>query len=281
MQLHAALYTTHVSMSAPADEIISEQITDSDSQEDAPAKPSPQSVSIITLGKTGSGKTSLASAIAGKSAEDQLQDKAGWKTDTRGNRSVCIQLDEVVINVVDTHGMRDTSQDTLDEETLEIVSKYINNETEGVIIVCIEMHQRVNESTLEILVQLDKKFGRDIWKHVVIASTKADRYEENKWLESKRFGKSSNTFLAEKFAEVIKEQKESLKEFFTALSDQVSPSCYLGMTEEEFDQLMIPIVPSSQLNELEMNRMKQVGYGYWFDQLIVKCFRSRVHGGSP
>ena len=128
------------------------------------------------------------------------------------------------------------------------------------------MHQRVNESTLEILVQLDKKFGLDIWKHVVIASTKADRYEENKWLESKRFGKSSNTFLAEKFAEVIKEQKESLKEFFTALSDQVSPSCYLGMTEEEFDQLMIPIVPSSQLNELEMNRMKQVGYGYWFDQ---------------
>ena len=79
---------------------------------------------------------------------------------------------------------------------------------------------------------------------------------------------SKKQFLQIKFAEEVEKRKTSLKRLFT---DQVRPSCRIGMTEEEFDELQIPVIPTSRLNKKSMDRMKQVGHGYWFDLLLIKC----------
>ena len=53
----------------------------------------------------------------------------------------------------------------------------------GVIIVCIAMHEKMDDSTIKPLAALQNKFGYEIWTHVIIALTKADRFEAEKWLE--------------------------------------------------------------------------------------------------
>ena len=105
-------------------------------------------------------------------------------------------------------------------------------------------------------------YGRDFWFHVVIALTKADRYEAHKWL-------SKPAVYPLNFEKDLQNYRRVLKKKFTATADQVEPSCHIGMTETEFDQ--IPIVPTSELNKISMDRMNQVGWGYWFDVLLIKC----------
>ena len=49
-------------------------------------------------------------------------------------------------------------------------------------------------------------------------------------------------------------------------------SCQIKMPEGKFDELNIPIIPVSRhLHEVEAKRMEKVGYGSWFDQLLVEC----------
>ena len=56
------------------------------------------------------------------------------------------------------------------------------------------------------------------------------------------------------------------------------PTCHIGMTEEKFNE--IPIIPTSQFNKQELERMEQVGHGYWLDlhahQMLPKVTSSRL-----
>ena len=51
------------------------------------------------------------------------------------------------------------------------------------------------------------------------------------------------------------------------------------MTEDEFDDLKIPIFPTSQLSKQALERMEQVGHGYWFDLLLIQCCRRLLGSG--
>ena len=230
----------------------------------------PQTASIVTFGKIGSGKSSLALCIVGKD-KDAFKSKEGFIADETRFDSVDVQVGQVTVNVIDTHGMMDPMMGpgTHNEDAIELVGAIATNESKGVIVVCIKMYERVDESTLMMLATLHKKFGESVWNHVIIALTNADRYEENKWL-SQRFRKSKKEFLVEKFAETVKERQKNIKEYFTA-DTKVKKSCKIGMATESFNKLKIPIIPTAQLDEYEMKRMKQVGCEYWFDVLLIKC----------
>ena len=184
---------------------------------------------------------------------------------------MCVRVGQVTLNIVDTHGMMDTSFDTYSEDIIKLAGAIATNDCKGLIIVCIKMYERVDESTLATLATLHKKYGESIWHHVIIALTNADRYEEHKWLKSKRFGTRKQQFLSDKFSSIVRECKDSIKEYFTADKMKVKESCYFGMMQPQFEMLEIPIIPTSQLDEYEMSRMKQVGYQYWFDVLLIKC----------
>ena len=210
------------------------------------------SVSMIMFGRVASGKTSLGSAIVGT-----YMDKTGWRS-SASTRQVHIQVGKGSVNVFDTPGELTRFTD-IDPKLFD---------SKIVVIVCIDMNEQLNAYTLEALALLHKKFGWNIWFRVVIALTKADSYEKNKWFVSKsRFG-SNRSVLTDRFAQELIKWKTGFKTFFT---DEI------GMTEEEVDDLQIPIVPTAQLNKYALERMDQVGYGYWFDQLLIQCCQ-RVQG---
>ena len=93
----------------------------------------------------------------------------------------------------------------------------------------------------------------------------------NAWLKSKRFFECTQPSLQGKFTEEVEEWRNNLRNLFTATADQVHPSCHIGMTAQEFDRIKIPVIPTSQLDRGELDKMKHVGYGHWFDRLLIKC----------
>ena len=222
--------------------------------EDAP------SISIIMFGNSRSAKTSLISDISGTYSEVRMDPSTS-------QLRVCIQTGQGSVNLF--------VMSTLFTDDNLIIDQLFDSKM--VVIVCISMHDRIDSSILESLALLHRKFGLDFWFRVVVALTKADRYEEHKWSNSRFITKQ---FLKDKFASELEEWKTTFREIITATTvDQVEPSCHIGMTEEEFDDLQISIIPTSQLNQQALERMEQVGHGYWFDILLIKCCQ-RLQGSG-
>ena len=227
----------------------------------------PQSVTIITYGMPGSGKTSIVSSIV----NEDMGTNDGWDPVTRTANRVRIQVDQVSVNVVDTPGISaDSPPNNQDKETTKLVGSIATNECKGLVIICLEMYARVYASTLKPLAAIYQQFGRYFFTHVIVALTKADLYDEDKWLKLPRHGMNKKKFLQSKLAEEVENRKTTLKRHFTATADQALPGCHIGMTEEEFDELQIPVIPTSRLNKKNMDRMKQVAHDYWFDLLLIK-----------
>ena len=186
-----------------------------------------QTVSIIVFGKVGSGKTSLVSSIVNnekEKCEEGADDGFEACTDTEKCRS--FQVGEVTVNVIDTCGMQDTGVSAViqDDRTTRLAKDVVKKDSKAVLIVCIQMFGRIDQSTLKALASLhqklepeasnDKKneicrFNLEFWTRVVIALTKADTYEDHSWLKSDRRGLSKSKFLSKTFAEKVKNRRES------------------------------------------------------------------------
>ena len=137
------------------------------------------------------------------------------------------------------------------------------NDANSVLIVCIPMHNRFDESTL---MTLQYKFGKQhIWQYTVIALTKADQYP-SVWKDSIKWWERSAPILEKKFNEALSECREYLKEMFTQAKNERSRP---WMTEEEFDD--IPIIPTSKLTRDALFKMEDVRHQFWFEELLIKC----------
>ena len=233
---------------------------------------SSKSLFIFTVGKTGAGKSSLVGDILGPDAEKKPSPKRGMQPATMGAESFEIPVGDVSVKIYDTRGMFDGCGGNHESETLRQISQICRNDVHGVLLVCIEMHQRLDKSTLETLALIHKRFGKEIWRCAVIALTKADRYPTTEWLESKKWWQREEPILKKKFEEDLSAAKKYLKSLLTGSRD-VASECYIGLTEEEFEQLEIPILPASQLSSDPMSRMEVVGHESWFDTLLVACCR--------
>ena len=228
-----------------------------------------KNITIFLFGKAGSGKSSLGKSIVGIDAEDAPREVSGWAPSKTEDAYFRMTVGNVDVTIVDTRGLCDGLEDAKDYETVQQMGDVLTNDRSGVILVCLEMHQRIDESTLKPLVFLHRQFGREIWPHVIIALTKADRYEEDKWLENCPKGKSRPAYLVHRFHEEVEICKRHLQTIFT--SDEMKPRYRIRMTECEFEELQIPVVPTSQLRETEMSKMAKVGHDYWFNELLLHC----------
>ena len=224
---------------------------------------------IFLFGKTGSGKSSLAKAIIGTEAKDAPKDVPGCVPSKTEATPFTATVGNVDVTIIDTRGLCDGLKDTNDDETVQLMGDVLKNDRSGIIIICLEMYQRVDESTLKPLVFLHRQFGREIWPHVIIALTKADRYEKDKWLEDCPKGKRKQEYLVGKFHEEVEYFKAYLQTIFTG--EELNPEYQIGMTQCEFDELQIPVIPTSQLRKTEMSKMNSVGREYWFDELLLHC----------
>ena len=235
-----------------------------------------QSTCIVLIGKAGSGKSSLATCIVD---QDVFPSNDGWESYTKEMNPSRIEAsgkNGTSATIVDTRGMMGESGAKLDDKTAQLIDKIITNDANGVIIVCITMFDRFDSATLETLAFLHEKFGDTFWSRVVVTMTKADNFIVNDWLTMKKPAgckKSNNRFLVEQFTREIEQRKASLKKYMTSHEK-------FGMSENDFDKLLIPVIPTSRFgDEASTKKMVRVEYGFWFDQLIVYCCQRERGGG--
>ena len=82
---------------------------------------------------------------------------------------------------------------------------------------------------------------------------------------------SKVAFLRRRFDEELDEHRMMLKELFTRGNDKANPGCIIGLTPEQYDELKIPIIPTSEFTNKALRRMDIVGHECWFDELLVEC----------
>lgn len=102
-------------------------------------------------------------------------------------------------------------------------------------------------------------------------------YPKDEWLESKKIFELEKTCLRRKFEDYLRETRDHLRERFTANEASADPSCHIGMTEKEYDELKISILPTSTLKNVHfLQAMKLVGHATWFDKLLKElCLKEK------
>ena len=230
------------------------------------------SLRIFMVGKAGAGKSSLVCDLIGPGAKEKPAVAAGWDPCTIKVREYEIPVEAgVSVYVYDTRGMFDAVAGDHENRTADSIGEVCRNDASGVLIVCIPMHDRLDESAVETIATLHRKFGKEIWRYSVIALTKADQYPREDWLTgSKKWYKKAEPILKTEFDKYLKKCEDSLRKIFTSPENVARRRCYIGMTEEEYNDLDIPILPTSSLSK-DVSKMRAVGHEYWFDMLLVEC----------
>ena len=201
------------------------------------------SINIILVGNFCSGKSSLTSCLVGPFAENKPIAKSRWgpspvikKLEMEKYEIPIKDSKDAFVYVYDMQRVFDGKKDQAEnneDETAELIGKMCTNDANSVLIVCIPMHNRFDESTL---MTLQYKFGKQhIWQSAVIALTKADQYPIE-WEDSIKWWERSAPILEKKFNEALSECRKYLKEMFTQAKNERSRP---WMTEEKFDDIII------------------------------------------
>ena len=234
------------------------------------------SLEIYVVGKPGTGKSSLVSDLLGPSATVKPNVATGMRPHTMEVTQYDIPLKGgISVSVYDTPGMYDAEHNRQEMSTIKLIGNVSNNDASAILLVCMKMHDRLDESAFKMIAAIEKhkkqeRFGiSPIWRYAVIALTEADCYPREDWLESKKWWEREERILKREFEKSLQDSKDYLRELFTRPEGKARPGCLIGMTEKEFDELDIPILPTSTLKH--MSKMRAVGQEYWFDYLLVEC----------
>ena len=230
-----------------------------------------KSLTIVAIGKPGCGKSTLIGDILGPEAKEKP--KVGSQKDPVTTETTLhkIKVDDVSVVMCDTRGLFDTVGGDHEKVTIGLVREICTNDRSGVILACMEMHGRTDETTARTLALLHESCGPEIWKYVVIVLTKANQYPQEDWLAEKGRWEASGTVLKREFENCLADNQQSIQRLFTVTTG-VKKECQIGMSEEDFESLKIPILPVARLNSKDaIKRMENVGYGSWFTILLYQC----------
>ena len=228
---------------------------------------------IFIVGKAGAGKTLLTVNLLGPSVQRlKTAPRPGWRA-VSSEDVYEISVGDVSVLIHDMPGYVVWSGVHFAlNKILDKIGQIISNDAHYVLLVCIDMHQRVDESIVETFALIHRRFGKEIWRYAVIALTKADLYPKKEWLEQKRWWERERPILEKKFAVEFDDVKRYWRSFFTSTGAYAGSEYRIGLTEKEFDDLAIPFIPTSILTSKDaMKRMVIVGHESWFDNLLVEC----------
>ena len=186
-------------------------------------------VSILVLGKTGSGKSSIINAmLKGEVAETSCS-----PTPTKHNFVEPHEenMDDVTVIMYDTRGFFD--KEVSEDDILSGISREC---TEGfsLILICLKMTDKVDRSMYECLQKLGRKFDKDLWKRCVFVLTFT-----NYWLENNDICDLSKDQKIAALIKQIKAFKKTVKEYAKGI-----------ISEEIFDE--IPFVLASTVKKHQL-----------------------------
>ena len=207
---------------------------------------------LLLIGKTGSGKSSLCNRLSGHEAKsDIFPQSSGAAPCTRETTFGIVKLggkSEHYVSLIDTVGFDDPSNDTDVLTIAELVTKLRNGcdfiDTFGITIN--SQHRRVEGSLVAMLRVFEGMFGENFWKQAVLLLTHCQMDEKTKGRRRENTGKTDH--------ELAQEYIENLREWF--------PKCeglkYVFIDAGHFDQALKDIwdmleegqrLPTSAVNE--------------------------------
>lgn len=214
-----------------------------------------KSLSFVIAGNSGVGKTSLVEALINQqSVVHQMNELApGPDPVSKKITHYSLRVADVTVNVYDSPGINEGGKQ---EELITIINdKIMMNDSNGILILCFEMYERMIDCQ-KIIAEIHEKCGIEVWNSALIVLTKADKYPAV-------WKKSTQKELQQKFEEILEKSKEYLKKSFT--------SDLIGMTEDTFKELDIPILPTSLLKDEKIIIMEKLGQENWFNILLIQC----------
>ena len=136
---------------------------------------------------------------------------------------------------------------------MSLLCEVCSNDVSGVLLVCISMHDRLDESAIETIATLHNKFEKDIWKKTVIALTKADQYPRDEWLKSKKWFNKAEPILKSEFERYLQKCTNIVQKFIVSphfsYNEVTMSRIDIGMSEaSEYVELEIPTLPTVHLS---------------------------------
>ena len=198
-------------------------------------------INLLMIGKTGTGKTSLASAILkGKSAKGSF----GAKT---GTTDLLVPATEVIngvtVNVYDIRGLYDGTIST--DNIIQAVQQELIVDKLNAVVCCFKWSDRLDKANKEVLRRIHQ-LCPDIWKKVVFALTFCDQLPPD--MEHKRVGRKC-AFVQKKWKSWERKIKLEL-ETLQVSSDiirkiQIVPTTHtcLNVSPEHFSFITIDSIP--------------------------------------
>lgn len=219
-------------------------------------------LTVVTVGKTGSGKSSLVRELLGVDSAEPRRPCVKSGLQAGSTEPAPYENKLLGYKIIDTPGLLNVHLGNYNQATVNVVEQIVKGSVPGVLLVCIEMHSRLDVSTMQVLALLHNKHGEKMWDHVVIALTRADEYPEHAWTESTPANKPKNQELKERFEKELEEAKIFLKNSITS-QDAKTEACHIGLSQEAWMKCKIPIIPTSQSIPSVAKKMKQIKHGHW------------------
>ena len=130
---------------------------------------------ILITGKSGVGKSSLVNALVGKPVAKEGRSKGVCST-TETAQYTCKPVPDVEVRVWDSPGLEDDREN--DDLYLADITKKLTGEMD-LVIFCLKMDDtRLLTGDKKSMTKLTETFGKDLWKHTVIALTFANKVED-------------------------------------------------------------------------------------------------------
>ena len=133
-----------------------------------------RSLTIVCVGKLGTGKSSLVNGIVGRKVAKEGHSAFTETIDiTLFEESIKVSEDrEISIKIWDTPGLGD-GFNCNEEEYIKLLSNCMAQS--DLILYCLDMRRRMERSDMEEMQRLTKKAGAQIWKNTVFALTFANQ----------------------------------------------------------------------------------------------------------
>ena len=174
---------------------------------------------ILILGETGTGKSSLCNVLAGrKPNSDLFPVSSGTVSCTQKNVYQQIPFggdEKFYVTAIDTKGFND-SNETIN---MDVVAKFIaslRRRCVGVNVFGITIHEsRLDGPIVEMMKLFGEMFGPNFWKHCILIFTKYSM--DRKTLQKRKLNRGPNNEFAKTFVKKLSEQlpcTESLPHIF-------------------------------------------------------------------